>query len=173
MAALIGGQATGFAQPSARAVFLVTNPEWRAFEKHELMHVVAYQGWGPIARGNDWLQEGLAQFTDGRCGAYANGDVALALSRRHGWIPFEDVVTRFRQLPDLRGYLQAAAFVQYLHERFGPAALQSLWSEANSSDTRIAGQSLFEVERQWRNRLRAARQVSEEDLTRIEEKGCG
>jgi hypothetical protein len=170
---LIGGRATGFAQPLAHAVFLVTNPEWRAFERHEVMHVVAVDGWGQIAPGNDWLQEGLAQFADGRCGAYANGDVALALSRRHGWIPFDDVVTRFRSLPDLRGYLQAAAFVQYLHERFGAAALQPLWSDTTSRETRIAGQPLFDVERQWRSTLRATRQVSDESLSRIEQKGCG
>jgi hypothetical protein len=173
MEALIGGRATGFAQPSARTVLLVTNPEWRAFERHEIMHVVAYQAWGRIAQGNDWLQEGLAQFADGRCGAYSNGDVALALSRRHGWIPFNDVVTRFRQLPDLRGYLQAAAFVQYLHERFGPAALQPLWSAGVTEDSLIAGQRLFDIERQWRDGLRMTRQVTEEDLRVIEDKGCG
>ena len=173
MEALIGGRATGFAQPSARAVFLMTNSDWRAFEKHEIMHVVAYQGWGQIARGNDWLQEGLAQFADGRCGAYTNGDVALALSRSHGWIPFDDVVTRFRQLPDLRGYLQASAFVQYLHERFGAAALQPLWSGTTSRDTRIGGVPLFDVEREWRASLQFTRPVSNEDLARIEAKGCG
>lgn len=173
MQALIGGRATGFAQPSARAVFLMTNPEWRAFEKHEVMHVIAYQGWGQIAPGNDWIQEGLAQFADGRCGAYSNGDVALALSRRHGWIPFDDVVTRFRQLPDLRGYLQAAAFVQYLHGRFGAAALRPLWRSTTSRATRIAGVPLFDVERQWRSTLQSTSQVSDESLTLIEEKGCG
>jgi hypothetical protein len=172
MEALIGGRATGFAQPSARAVFIMTNPEWRGFERHEIMHVVAAQAMGPIAQGNDWLREGLAQFADGRCGAYTNGDVALALNRRHGWIPFEDVINRFRQLPDLRGYLQAAAFVQYLHERFGPAALQPVWSQAVGPDTRVAGVSLMQLEREWREGLRGKR-VTEEELSRIEEKGCG
>src|SRR5215204_6466939 len=41
--ALTGVGATGFAQPSARAVFLVTHPGWRAFERHEIMHIVAGQ----------------------------------------------------------------------------------------------------------------------------------
>ena len=172
MEALIGGRATGFAQPSARAVFIMTNPDWRGFERHEIMHIVAAQAMGPIARGNDWLQEGLAQFADGKCGAYSNGDVALALSRRHGWIPFDDVTNRFRQLPDLRGYLQAAAFVQFLHQRFGPSALQPLWSQTIAPDSKIAGLTLYQLEREWRDGLTGA-PVSETELNRIEEKGCG
>src|SRR5918992_385472 len=61
MTAMIGGRATGFAQPSTRTVLLVTNPEWRGFERHEIMHVVAQRAWGSPAPGTDWLQEGLAQ----------------------------------------------------------------------------------------------------------------
>ena len=61
MAALTGFPATGFAQPVARAVFLVTNRDWRAFERHEIMHVVAGQSWGAQGRirtgsRKDWLR---------------------------------------------------------------------------------------------------------------------
>ncbi|MFL5534751.1 MAG: hypothetical protein ACJ8AP_03520 [Gemmatimonadales bacterium] len=109
MRALTGVGATGFAQPSARAVFLVTNPEWRAFERHEIMHVVAGQTWGSTGPDSDWLQEGLAQAADGACAGYSNSEVALALAQRHGWIPLSSVIGAFRQQPDVRAYLQAAA----------------------------------------------------------------
>jgi hypothetical protein len=173
MEALVGGRATGFAQPSARAVFLMTNPEWRAFERHEIMHVVAVQSWGRALPGNDWLQEGLAQFADGFCGGYQNSDIAFALAARHGWIPFEDVLLRFRQQADLRAYLQAAAFVKHLHQRYGADSLRRLWTAGVTPGTAINGVPLAEIERRWRASLRPIRVPPAEELDRIEEKGCG
>ena len=173
MEALIGGRATGFAQPSARAVFLMTNPGWRAFEKHEIMHVAAAQIWGRIAPGTDWLQEGLAQFADGYCAGFRNADIALELAARHGWIQFQDVLTRFRQQTDLRAYLQAASFVQYLHEQFGPAELRRLWVEGATLETPVRGQSLRSIEVRWRETVRTVASPSRDQMDRIEEIGCG
>jgi len=93
MTQLMGGRATGFAQPSARTVLLVTNQTWRAFERHEIMHVIAGQAWGRPGPNTDWLVEGLAQAADGRCGAYSNAGILLALATRRGWIPFPAVLT--------------------------------------------------------------------------------
>jgi hypothetical protein len=173
MEALVGGRATGFAQPSARAVFLMTNPEWRAFERHEIMHVVSGQAWGRALPGNDWLQEGLAQFADGFCAGYQNTDIALALAERHGWIPFADVLTRFRQQGDLRAYLQAASLVKHLHERYGPAALKRLWLEGVTPETRIEGVLLTDIEARWRRELKPSRIPPAATLAVIEDKGCG
>ena len=86
MTLLIGGSATGFAQPSARTVLLVTNPGWRAFERHEIMHVIAGQAWGPPGPNTAWLVEGLAQGADGRCGDFSNTGVAMALAARRGFV---------------------------------------------------------------------------------------
>ena len=173
MEQLVGGRATGFAQPSARAVFLMTNPEWRAFERHEIMHVVAVQSWGRALPGSDWLQEGLAQFADGSCAGYENSDIAVALAARHGWIPFNDVLTRFRQQSDLRAYLHAASFVKYLHQRYGASILKKLWTEGVSPGPQADGVPLEEVERSWRGNLVPARTPSAAELDRIEEHGCG
>jgi hypothetical protein len=173
MTALIGGRATGFAQPSTRTVLLVTNPDWRAFERHEIMHVVAHQAWGPPAPGNDWLDEGLAQAADGRCAGYANADVALALAARHGWIPLDTMLTRFRAQPDLRAYLQAAAFVDYLLERYGAAAVVQLWRQGSRTDSRINGQALAAIERHWRKELRPQSRVAGDAIAAVERKGCG
>lgn len=173
MTALIGGRATGFAQPSTRTVFLVTNPEWRAFERHEIMHVVAHQAWGPAAPGTDWLQEGLAQAADGRCAGHSNADVMLELTARHGWIPLDSMLTRFRAQPDLRAYLQAAAFVDYLLRRYGPASLAELWRTGARPDSRIHGISLAVHERRWRQQLRLGESVSSTTLKAVESDGCG
>ena len=173
MTVLIGGRATGFAQPSTRTVFLVTNPQWRAFERHEIMHVVAQQAWGPPARGTDWLQEGLAQAADGRCAGHSNADVVLSLTARHGWIPLDSMLTRFRAQPDLRAYLQAAAFVDYLLGRYGPAPLAELWRSGVRPESRIHGISLAAHERRWRQQLRLGTAVSSTTLAAVEAEGCG
>lgn len=173
MTKLIGGRATGFAQPSVRTVILVTNPEWRAFERHEIMHVVAQQAWGPPAPGNDWLVEGLAQAADGICADHSNADVVLALTERHDWIPLDTMLTRFRAQPDLRAYLQAAAFVEYLLQRHGPGAIADLWRKGSHTHSLIGAETLGSIERRWREELRPRRHVTASTLAAVESEGCG
>lgn len=173
MTALIGARATGLAQPSTRTVFLVTNPDWRAFERHEIMHVVAQHAWGPPAPGSDWLQEGLAQAAEGVCAGYSNADVMLALTTRHGWIPLDTMLTRFRAQPDLRAYLQAAAFAGYLLQHFGPGPLEELWRRGSRRDSLIRGRPLAFLERRWREELRTRHHVPATTLRAVESKGCG
>ena len=86
------------------------------------MHVIAGQAWGQAGPNTDWLVEGVAQAADGRCGSYSNADVLIGLATRRGWIPFSSVLTNFQALPDLRAYLHAAGFVDYLL-RLGPPCL--------------------------------------------------
>jgi hypothetical protein len=173
MRQLVGAGVTGFAQPSARSVFLVTNSTWRAFERHEVMHVVAGQAWGRWGPNADWLLEGLAQAADGRCGQYSNAGVLLSLTARDGWIPLVDVLSNFRAQPDLRAYLQAAVFVDYLLGRFGPAAVRELWNGGVTPATAVGGGSLEALEQEWRAALRESVQPTADELDVIETKGCG
>lgn len=169
---LVGFSATGFAEWSTRTVLLVTNPEWRAFERHEIMHVVAGQTWGSPAPGTAWLQEGLAQAADGECGEHANADVMSALTVLYGWIPLDVMLTRFRDQPDLRAYLQAAAFVDYLLNQYGSKLLRDLWQRRSDPDSMISGRTLAAIERDWKQQLTPG-PVSPSRLTSIESKGCG
>lgn len=173
MTALTGARATGFAQPSASAVFLVTNPEWRAFERHEIMHVVAERTWGSPAAGTEWLQEGLAQAADGMCAGYPNAEVAAALAARHGWLTLDAVLRRFREQPDVRAYLQAAAFTETLLREHGPAPLRRLWREGAGPGSRVAGLPLAVLERRWREALSAPLPLRVGTLARVESRGCG
>jgi hypothetical protein len=173
MTRLIGGRATGFAQPSARAVFLVTNPAWRAFERHEIMHVVAGQAWGPPAPNTEWLVEGLAQAADGQCAGRSNTDVLLALTARHGWIPLTTLLTAFRTQLDLRAYLQAAAFVDYLLAQADSSALRELWRRGATPESRVGGESLEAHARRWRDQVRSSWRPTAEQIDHIEASGCG
>lgn len=173
MAALVGARATGFAHTAAQGVFLVTNPTWRAFERHEVMHVVAVQAWGRAAANTDWLQEGLAQAADGRCGAYDNATVLRGLVQRGGWIPWADVVLRFREQRDLRAYLHAAAFVGHLLSAFGPEVVRSLWTGGVILESSVGGVPLAKIERQFRARIAALAPPPASAMRVIEQKGCG
>lgn len=173
MTTLIGARATGFAEPFTRSVFLMTNPEWRAFERHEIMHVVAQHAWGPPAPGTDWLSEGLAQAADGRCAGHSNADILLSLTTRHGWIPLDTMLTKFRAQPDLRAYLQAATFVDFLLRRHGRRAVREMWRNGARPDSVIGAHTLRVIERAWKGQLRARRRVTAKTLAAVESKGCG
>jgi hypothetical protein len=173
MRELTGAAATGFAHSAARAVFLVTNPEWRAFDRHEIMHVVAVNAWGVLGQRNPWLQEGLAQAADGRCAEFSNTDVAIALARRHGWIDLPTMLHRFREQPDLRAYLQAASLVDYLLRRAGPDAVRTVWMATTDTGTVVGGRSLTAWEAEWRQGLRATVEIPSDRLNAIEAIGCG
>jgi len=173
MKALTGARATGFAEPATRTVLLVSNPDWRPFERHEIMHVISRDTWGAPAAGNEWLDEGLAQAADGLCGGYSNTDVAVALAARHGWIPLNTLLTKFRAQPDLRAYLQAAAFAEYLLQRYGSAEVARLWRQGSHGDSPVGGETLGTVEARWRRKLGARRQLTPRTLSALESKGCG
>jgi hypothetical protein len=170
---LVGSPVTGMAEGSSRTVILVTNREWRAFERHEIMHVVAEQAWGKPAPGTEWLQEGLAQYADGRCRNYRNADVLLELARDSGWLPHEEIFTRFRELPDLRAYLHAATFVEYLHQRYGAAVLRELWTRGAGPESRVGGDPLTLVARVWRASLSSQEIPRPAEMRHIKASGCG
>lgn len=173
MRSLVGAAVTGFAHTAARAVFVVTNPDWRVFDRHEVMHIVAAQAWTPIGGRNAWLQEGLAQAADGRCGGYTNTAVAMALAARDGWIDLGTLIGRFREQSDLRAYLQAASFVSYLLREVGPEGVRSLWLAEVTPATELGGATLLEWERRWRSSLGTTEAVPPATLARIDRDGCG
>lgn len=173
MRALIGGSATGFAHMQARAVFLVTNPGWRAFDRHEVMHVVAASAWGYIGQRNAWMQEGLAQAADGRCAGFTNAQVAVSLARRSGWIDLATLIARFREQSDLRAYLQAAAFLEFLLVTVGPSEVRQLWTGEPTPGSVVRGAPLAAWEAAWRKSIEHLPSVPAATLSSIEEVGCG
>lgn len=170
---LIGQRATGFAQLDSAAVFLVTNPDWRAFERHEIMHILATAAWGRPAPPGAWIQEGLAQFADGACGGFTNDAVAGALVR-DGVIPLDTLVTRFRTLNDLSAYLEAASVVGYVYHTYGLAAVRKLWKEGAGAVVSVLGRSLKDLERDWRASLPGGSALPPvERIAAIRKHGCG
>jgi hypothetical protein len=131
MGALTGTPVTGYSYFDDRAVVLVFNEEWRAFERHEFTHVVTLGTWAdPSGMA---VVEGLATYVDGECGGYANGRVARTVLDREGVIPLESLATDFRGQNDLAAYLQAAAVIEFMVSREGEEVIRLLWREGLQS----------------------------------------
>ena len=172
MDSLTGSPVTGLADRDAGAVFLVTNPDWRAFEKHEIMHVLAHHLWGPASGA--WVEEGLAQFADGRCGEYTIHDVAHALAHESGYIPIDTLVEQFRKLDDLTAYLQAASMVGYLYETRGREAVRAVWRDGVDALPKVTGQTPSAFAESWWKWVRdRAKPVPNDKRLAVSEKGCG
>ncbi len=172
MKSLTGLGVTGLAAREERAVFLVNNAGWRSFERHELMHVYAYHIWGEASSA--WVEEGLAQWSDGVCGGYTNHDVAHALAEPHGYVPMDTLVSRFRELDDLTAYLEAASMMGYIYETKGRTAAQAVWLRGVDALQTVTGESPDAFARSWWQWVSArARPVPKNELETIVKKGCG
>ncbi len=170
MDSLVGFPVTGFAERDARAVFLVANPDWRPFERHEIMHVLAYHAWGPA--NSAWVEEGFAQFADGACGAYSVDDVAHALAEQSGYVPMDTLVARFRELDDLTAYLQAASMMGFLYETRGRSAARAVWQRGVEGLPEDETPAAF-ADTWWQWVKTRARPVPADTLATIRDKGCG
>lgn len=174
MDSLVGAPVTGFAHRDARAVFLVTNAEWRSFERHEIMHVIAHHVWDPPAEPSAWIVEGLAQFADGRCGGYSVDSVTRSLVDSNGTVPLDKLTRRFRQLNDLTAYLQAASIVGYIYRVHGRDAVERTWREGLdglSASIGLTPRQLMDGWTRWLERI--ATPIPEDALASISRKGCG
>lgn len=175
--ALAGTRATGFSDRANRAVLLVANPGWRPFERHEIMHVLAYNLWGPPADPPDWISEGLAVFADGRCAGFPI-DALVAQWRSAGALfPADTLVTRFRSLGDLRAYLQAGSFIGWIYNTRGRDAVRQLWQRGvGGAPGALSSVALDSLDAAWRRSLAAEQglpKIPAGDLKRIQERGCG
>lgn len=152
MERLVGVDATGFAERATGSVFLVTNAGWRPFERHEIMHVLAWRLWGEPAEPAAWIQEGLAQFADGACGGYAIDDLVVALAGGR-YVPLDTLTGRFRQLDDLTAYLQAASFVGYLYRAWGRAVVRNVWERGLAPAAAALHRTPAALQADWERRL--------------------
>jgi hypothetical protein len=174
MERLIDLRATGFAEMRTGSVFLVTNPGWRAFERHEVMHVLAMRTWGPPAEPSAWIQEGLAQFADGSCGGYPIDEMVVGLAGDDGYVPMDTLTTRFRQLDDLTAYLQAASFVGYLDRVYGRRVVRDVWTHGLPAAAGRLGTTEARLMEEWREGLPVGgARPTPAEVAAIRSKGCG
>jgi hypothetical protein len=130
---------------------------------HEVIHAITCQ----IGRPPALFEEGLAVAYDWRF-ALEEGKVH-ALARRkfmqQELLPLRSILTTsgFQTYDSTTAYVEAGSFVKYLMDSHGPDKMRSLFALPRHSDSRqieiafkaIYGQSLSEMESEWRTFLRA------------------
>jgi len=154
MAVLTGTPVTGYAYFDDSAVVLVFNETWRAFERHELTHVVTLGTW-PEPAGMA-VVEGLATYVDGECGGYPNGRVIRAIQEKEGLIPLETLAGDFRGQRDLTAYLQAAATIEFMVRKEDPEVIRLLWDQGLQFAPSLLEISTGDFERDFREWLSSA-----------------
>lgn len=155
MKPFVGWTPGGMAVPGESAAIFVANDSVRPALRHELMHVLSHQTWGPPE--NAWISEGLAMDAVGRCHGYAIDTMAAALAAEDRLVPLAGLPARF----DSRGhqgviyYTQAASVVRYVGDTFGRDKLRRFWSSGLAGVAATLGIDLRSLERGWRRRLSA------------------
>ncbi len=174
MERLTGFPVTGMSYAADRTVVVVFNENWRAFESHELTHVISRSVWGEPGPPEPLALEGLAVHVDGDCGGYPVGRVVRAMLDRGLLFALERLFASFRAEDDLVAYLQAGSLFDFFAESGGKERLRELWRAGLSAAVTSSGPGLAEFEGRWRAWLEAGWQpVPDPAWHRIREEGCG
>ncbi|UCC74135.1 MAG: hypothetical protein JSV86_06130 [Gemmatimonadota bacterium] len=174
MRQLTGSPVTGFAFIEGQAVVLVFNEDWRAFERHELTHVISRNAWGEPGEPSAATLEGFAVYMDGDCGGYEVGRVARTLLEMDLMLDRESLLGAFRAQDDLIAYLQVASLVEYVDGQGIEGVLPRLWSGGLGAAPELLGVSWSEFEGGWSDWMRASyTPIPDPAWERIRAGGCG
>jgi len=174
MERIVGRPVTGFANWSAGGIFLVVNPEWRSFEKHEMTHIVTLGVWDWPDSTSRWMVEGICIYVDGWCREYSVDEIAFQYMSGGQLPPLQTLFDDYRSLGEIRGGVSAASLIGFVHDTYGIDAVRSLWDNGSGDVKQSIGVSLDELESLWKEHLgRTADKDVEVDLEAIDEFGCG
>ena len=174
MEQMIGYPVTGYAAWGVNAMFLVVNPEWRSFEKHEFAHIVTMGRWGRPAGSSRWMTEGIAIFCDGCCREYTVDEVAYALLKSGQLPALNKFFGNFSELGEIKAGFYAGSLIGFINERYGIETVRRLWQSGTGNIKEILGSETDQIEIMWKNYLKEKfRDNIEVDLKTISELGCG
>lgn len=174
MEAIIGKPYSGLANWSADCIFLVVNPEWRSFERHEFAHIVTMGLWGRPDSTSGWMIEGIPVYCDGWCQEYSTLQIAHSLLKAGELPDLNLLFTEYMSLGEIRAGFSSASFVGFIAEEYGPDKLKELWHDGSARIEETLDESLPNIENRWREYIEQS--VSgdlEVDLESIEQLGCG
>ena len=174
----VGWPAGGWGVAAENGAFFVATDSLRPALRHELMHVLSWNLWGTPSGGEvagQWISEGLATYAAGCQGASLH-TLAAGYEPAGTLVAWPELATRF----DARTFVsnvQSASVVEYVRERFGPAAVHRLWKGGLSGLEVVSGEPVATTEAAWRRLLREAPPLAGgETVTafaeRIRREGC-
>ncbi|HUP04117.1 MAG TPA: hypothetical protein VMU19_09015 [Bryobacteraceae bacterium] len=149
---LIGAEVDGRSRPLQHAVFSVAT-RGRMHLTHELCHEIATNLWGAA---EPWIEEGLAVYADEPDTPGTIRYDAWTLLSAGSLIPLEKLVrsdwNSAMYSPDVT-YTELGGFVKFLHDRFGVERLRQIWQGGAAKLPEVTGESLADLEREWREDL--------------------
>jgi hypothetical protein len=174
MLRIVGRPYSGFSDWTASGIFVVLNPEWRSFEKHEFAHVVTMGVWGSPDVTSRWMIEGIAVDCDGWCREYTVDEIAFHLLSNDQLPLLQELFDDFANLGEIRAGIYAASFIGFIRKTFGARKLRDLWLNGVGDLKELLGDDLNQVENSWRLYLEQnVRKDIEVDLDTIKKLGCG
>lgn len=172
MANLTGSLVTGYTYSSDRAVVVVFNEDWRAFERHEFTHAITLGTWS--APAGPAVVEGLATYIDGTCGGYENGRITRSFLDRGWLIPLTTLMGDFRGQDDLIAYLQAGTLFEFVLGSEGSEVMSLLWTQGLLAAPMVLGMSQAEFEEAFEGWVRAKYfPITDIAMDAIRTGGCG
>ncbi len=174
MERLTGFPVTGMSYSEDYTVALVFNETWRAFEDHEIAHVVSQTVWGEPGPPKAPTLEGLAVYVDGECGGYPIGRVVRTMYDRRLLLDLDRLLGSFRVEDDLVAYLQAGSLFGFIEASGGIDAVREVWEAGLAATPRVLGLKRAEFEGRWLSALEAdSDPVPDEAWRAIRAEGCG
>jgi hypothetical protein len=174
MKRIVGRPYSGFSNWTANAIFIVLNPEWRSFEKHEFAHVVTMGIWGSPHVTSRWMIEGIAVYCDGWCREYTTDEVAFHFLSNDQLPSLQKLFADYATLGEIRAGLCAASFIGFIHNTFGAQKLRNLWFNGVMNIEELLGEDLHQIENSWKMYLKTnVRKEIQVDLDTIKKLGCG
>ena len=173
MKELVGRPITGSAVWTESGVFLVINPQWRSFEKHEITHVVTMGVWGSPEPTSRWMIEGISISCDGWCREYSIDEIAHYLLSHDELPPLPELFDNFRSLGEIRGGVYAASIIGFIRTTYGTDAVRKLWTDGTRDVSSSVGATIEEIDTRWKQHLEQTVGDVEVDYDVIKDNGCG
>jgi|GEM_PF-619674 len=107
--------------------------------KHEMMHIVSMTEWGTPGAGNNWLNEGLATYSENNCSGYSVSEMYRYFLEEKMLAPLESLAYQFYQTQEMISYHQSAYVVEYLISNYGLPKFEALWKDGFLSMENIYG----------------------------------
>jgi hypothetical protein len=174
MKRIVGSTYAGFSDWGGNAIFLVLNPEWRSFEKHEFTHVITMGVWGPPDETSRWMIEGIAVYSDGWCRENSVDEIASYLLSENRLPTLHQLFDDYASLGEIRAGFSAASFIGFIHRTYGMSMVHRLWAEGVKNLGEVLGSETNQIESAWKLYLkRNAKKDVHVDLDTINNLGCG
>jgi hypothetical protein len=170
MKRLAGQRWAGWAQPGEKTAFFVAGKGYRPAFRHELMHAYSLSMWGEPASG-PWITEGIAAWATGDCQGKSFDGLVAGFARADSIYSLPVLTGRFRELPELRGYFQAASLVETIHRARGIEGVRQVWNHKPSPGEHPLGPDGIRIEAEWRARVAAA-SPAVVDSVALDRDGC-